>query len=59
MLLATGDPELRARIGRAARAHVLQHHRLDDMVACYAAALEELVERHGRGRSSATPNPRA
>lgn len=42
-LRAAGDPELRARIGRAARAHVERHHRLDDMVARYEAVLADLV----------------
>jgi glycosyltransferase involved in cell wall biosynthesis len=57
MLVAARDPELRARLGRAARAHVERHHRRDDMVARYAAALEELAERCGCARPSAAPVP--
>jgi glycosyltransferase involved in cell wall biosynthesis len=44
-LLVAGDPELRTRIGRQARARAIRHT-LDDVVAAYAATLEEVVRRH-------------
>lgn len=42
---AIRDRELRARIGRAARAYVEKSHRLEDMVARYEALLLELTMR--------------
>jgi glycosyltransferase involved in cell wall biosynthesis len=50
-LRAVRDPELSARIGRAARAHVEKQHHLHAMVARYETVLLELVERHRRRRS--------
>ncbi len=44
-LLAAGNPELRADIGRKAREQV-QAHSLKDAVAAYVAALQEIVRRH-------------
>jgi glycosyltransferase involved in cell wall biosynthesis len=48
-VLAGRDPELRARLGEAARAHVERHHRVEEMVARYAGILEDVV---ARGRSA-------
>jgi glycosyltransferase involved in cell wall biosynthesis len=48
-VLAGRDPELRARLGEDARAHVERHHRVEEMVARYAGILEDVV---ARGRSA-------
>ncbi len=45
IVLAAGDPGLRTRIGRAARAYVERHHRLEDMVGRYEAVLQGLIAR--------------
>jgi glycosyltransferase involved in cell wall biosynthesis len=42
---AAHDPKLRARLGQGARTHVARHHRVEDMVARYAAILADLVAR--------------
>jgi glycosyltransferase involved in cell wall biosynthesis len=44
------DPELRARLGAAARAHVEATFGMDRMVAEYAALYEELADRRGLRR---------
>ena len=44
------DPELRARLGAAARVHVEATFGMDRMVAEYAALYTELAERRGLGR---------
>jgi glycosyltransferase involved in cell wall biosynthesis len=44
------DPELRARLGAAARAHVEASFGMDRMVAEYAALYEELADRRGLAR---------
>jgi hypothetical protein len=45
ILLAAGDPERRADIGRKAREQV-QVHSLSNAVATYAATLEDVVRGH-------------
>lgn len=47
-IVTVRDPQLRARIGRAARAYVEKNHRLEDIVATYEALLLELTERRRR-----------
>ncbi len=50
ILLAASTPEFRARIGRAAKAYVEEHHRLEDMVDRYEAVLTAPVrDRRARG----------
>jgi glycosyltransferase involved in cell wall biosynthesis len=43
ILLAAGDQEVRKGIGRAASAYVERHHRAEDMVRRYEAALMDLL----------------
>ncbi len=46
ILLAAGNPEIRAAIGHKARERV-QSHSLDAAVAAYLASFEEVVRQHG------------
>jgi glycosyltransferase involved in cell wall biosynthesis len=48
ILLAVGDPELRARIGRTARTHAT-HHCIGTMVSAYEVIIAELVGVPSRG----------
>ncbi|MCP4329978.1 MAG: glycosyltransferase family 4 protein [Alphaproteobacteria bacterium] len=43
LVSAARDPEMCGRIGAAARAHVVEHHRVEDMIDRYLATFEELV----------------
>ena len=47
LLQLAGDPELRARLGAAARQRVAANFSMDRMVAEFAALYEELAERKG------------
>ena len=47
LLRLAGDPELRARLGSAARERVATAFSMDGMVAEYAALYEELAQRKG------------
>jgi glycosyltransferase involved in cell wall biosynthesis len=46
-----GDPVLRAKIGTAARAHVLRHHDLETIAGEYLTLMRDLVRRGPRRRS--------
>lgn len=43
ILTAAADPDLRHRLGRQARQHMVRHHGVSDMVARYAAVIEGMT----------------
>jgi glycosyltransferase involved in cell wall biosynthesis len=53
MARVLGDPALRGRLGRAARAHVLEHHALDLVVDRLVALYRALAAQRGRGAGHA------